>query len=81
MQEKHGPVRAGPKQGCENCLRAETLFTCRQAERVGVVHPGEEKVPGDLVAAFQHLKRDYKKDGETLFAKACSDRTRVRVLN
>lgn len=27
-------------------------------------------------AAFQYLKDDYKKDGEELFTRACSDRTR-----
>jgi len=31
---------------------------------------------GDLIAAFQHLKRAYKKAGEGLFTRACSDRTR-----
>ena len=31
---------------------------------------------GDLVAAFQYLKRAYKKAGEGLFTRACSDRTR-----
>ncbi|KAK4824279.1 hypothetical protein QYF61_012839 [Mycteria americana] len=31
---------------------------------------------GDLVAAFQYLKGTYKKAGERLFTRACSDRTR-----
>ncbi|KAK4815821.1 hypothetical protein QYF61_007430 [Mycteria americana] len=31
---------------------------------------------GDLIAAFQYLKGAYKKDGERLFNRACSDRTR-----
>ncbi|KFP99506.1 hypothetical protein N329_04800, partial [Haliaeetus albicilla] len=31
---------------------------------------------GDLTAAFQHLKGTYKKDGEGLFTRAYSDRTR-----
>jgi len=31
---------------------------------------------GDLMAAFQYLKRDYRKDGEGLFTRVCSDRTR-----
>jgi len=30
----------------------------------------------DLTEGFQHLKRAYKKDGERLFTRACSDRTR-----
>ncbi|KFQ86933.1 hypothetical protein N337_12790, partial [Phoenicopterus ruber ruber] len=31
---------------------------------------------GDLLAAFQYLKRAYKKAGEGLWTRACSDRTR-----
>jgi len=31
---------------------------------------------GDLTAAFQYLKGAYKKDGETLFTRVCTDRTR-----
>jgi len=34
----------------------------------------EEK--GDLIAAFQYLKGAYRKDGEGLFTRVCSDRTR-----
>ena len=30
----------------------------------------------DLIAAFPYIKGAYKKDGEKLFTKACSDRTR-----
>jgi len=31
---------------------------------------------GDLIAAFQYLKGAYRKDGEGLFTRVCSDRTR-----
>ena len=31
---------------------------------------------GDLIAAFQYLKGAYKKGGDRLFSRACSDRTR-----
>ena len=34
------------------------------------------KVQGDLLAAFQYLKGAYKKDGDKLFSRDCSDRTR-----
>jgi len=30
----------------------------------------------DLIAAFQYLKEAYRKDGEGLFTRVCSDRTR-----
>ena len=28
----------------------------RETEKAGAVHPGEEKAPGDLIAAFQYLR-------------------------
>ena len=31
---------------------------------------------GDLRAAFQYLKREYKKEGNGLFSRICCDRTR-----
>ena len=31
---------------------------------------------GDLIAAFQYLKGTYRKDGEGLFIRECSDRMR-----
>jgi len=35
------------------------------------------RLQGDVIAAFQCIKGAYKQDGERLFTKACSDRTRV----
>ncbi|KFQ60197.1 hypothetical protein N334_00832, partial [Pelecanus crispus] len=34
----------------------------------------------DLIAAFQYLKGAYKKTGERLFTRACSDKTRSNVF-
>ena len=53
----------------------------QQAERVGVVQPGEEKAPGRPYSPFQYLKGTYRRDGEGLFARACSDRTRGNGSN
>jgi len=36
----------------------------------------ERRLRGDLLAAFQYLKGAYRKDGEGLFTRVCSDRTR-----
>jgi len=36
----------------------------------------KRSLQGDLIAAFQYLKRVYKKGGDKLFIRACSDRTR-----
>ncbi|PKU45233.1 hypothetical protein llap_4460 [Limosa lapponica baueri] len=44
--EGHGPVGTGPAEGHEDDQRDGAPFLGRQAERVGVVQPGEEKAPG-----------------------------------
>jgi len=36
----------------------------------------KRRLPEDLIAASQYLKRAYRKDGEGLFTRVCSDRTR-----
>ena len=35
---------------------------------------------GDIIAAFQYLKEVYRKTGEGLFIRACSNRTRGKVF-
>ncbi|KAK4827700.1 LOW QUALITY PROTEIN: hypothetical protein QYF61_020978 [Mycteria americana] len=51
----------------------EHLSLQGQAERVGVVQPGEEKAAG---RPYSSLPGAYRKDGVRLFNKACCDRTR-----
>ncbi|CAN0000740.1 unnamed protein product, partial [Bubo scandiacus] len=46
-----------------------------EAEKAGIVQPGEEKAPGGSYQSFQYLKGAYRKDVEGLFTRACSDRT------
>jgi len=36
----------------------------------------KRRLRGDLTAAFQYLMGSYRKDGEGLFTRVCSDRTR-----
>ena len=65
-----------PEKGHEDDHRAGVPLLQGQARRVGAVQPGEEKARGDLIAAFQYLTGAYRKDGEGLFTRVCSDRTR-----
>jgi len=48
---------------------------------VGLFNLEKRRLQGDLTAALQYLKGDYKKTGEGLFTKACSDSTRGNDFN
>ncbi|KAK4828808.1 hypothetical protein QYF61_000865 [Mycteria americana] len=48
------------------------------ARNLGWFSLEKRRLQEDLIAVFQYLKGSYKKGGERLFTKACSDRTRGR---
>jgi len=72
----------------EECCFHLRSATIEQGERKGLVlssspprkHKNREaeklRTQGDLVTAFQYLKRAYRKDGEHIFTRACCSRTR-----
>ena len=43
---------------------------------LGLFSLKKRRLQGDLVAAFQYLNGAYRKAGEGLFVRGCSDRTR-----
>ena len=63
-------------KGHKDHQRAGAPFLRIQAERVGIVQPGEEKAAGRSNCALPVPEGAYRKAGEGLFIRECSDRTR-----
>jgi len=56
--------------------RLEYLSYEDRLRELGLFSLEKRRLQGDLLAAFQYLKWAYRKDGEGLFTRVCSNRTR-----
>jgi len=71
------PVGASPEKGHKNDQRAEIPVLQRQPEVVGALQPGEKKAVGRPYYSLQVPEGAYRKAGEGLLTRACSDRTKA----
>ena len=63
-------IRGLEHLSCEQRLREQGLFSLEK-----------RRLWGDLIVAFQNLKGAYKQEGQRLFTRVDSDRTRGVVVN
>jgi len=61
-------------QGLEHLSYEERL------RELGLFSLEKRRLLRNLRVAFQYLKGNYKRAGEGLFVRACSDRTRAKVF-
>jgi len=86
-KQLHGPIQFPHLLWSENWLRhilhlrpPQHLCCEERLGELGLFSLEKRKLWGDLIVAFQYLKRPYKKDGERLFSRACCDRTRGNIF-
>ena len=74
-QEGYQAVGTGPEKGHEDDQRAGAPPLRGQAE-LGLLSLDKRRLQGDLIPAFHYLKGAYRKAGEGLFIRACSNKMR-----
>ena len=66
----------GPEKGTKVIRGLEHLSCEERLRELGLFSLEERRLWGDLIVAFQYLKGAYKQEGEQLFMRVDSERTR-----
>jgi len=75
-QDRHRPAGVVPEETTAMIRGLEHLCYEERLRGLGLFSLEKRKLHGDLRGAFQYWKGAYKKAGEGLLTRACSDRTR-----
>ncbi|PKU49343.1 hypothetical protein llap_382 [Limosa lapponica baueri] len=75
-QDGRGPAGRGQQRGTKMIRGVEHISYEDRLRELALFSLEKRRLQGDFTAVFQYLKGAYRRDGEGLFMRECSDRTR-----